>query len=381
MALTLSSLIVVMVAGTFLAQNRSYQVQLGVTDSHHNARAVTELLSSELRLVMEGGVVLAENDEITVRTPIVVAAVCWTNGVLVGVHTEGGEAAIETRAEEVTGFGVMDGVGGWDYYDVDWTTIDDASSSSVIAGFCYANGADTVGARDNFHSLKSLDSYHPTVPDVGEVILLFSKTTFKFQTSVLDPTTVGLFRQINGDDAGRVRDRHGLNGPVSVPDRDLVVPGLRVGRLSRRRRRRTHRIRGQGAGPAGYRRRDPVRVVRERRAEERTVRHASESATSRGGFVIFFVVLMLFAISITAVTGYLVVDSEFSLSNHAKEGAEVISVAHGGMQRFLADQTGGVGDSVVYEIGLGYRHRDQSQAHGEGLAQPPVLSALRGDAQ
>ena len=83
------------------------------------------------------------------------------------------------------------------------------------------------------------------------------------------------------------------------------------------------------------------------------MRPASESATSRGGFVIFFVVLMLFAISITAVTGYLVVDSEFSLSNHAKEGAEVISVAHGGMQRFLADQTGGVGDSVVYEIGLG----------------------------
>ena len=199
MALTISSLIIVMVAGTFLAQNRSYQVQLGVTDSHHNARAVTELLSSELRLVMEGGVVLAENDEISVRIPIVVAAVCWTDGVLVGVHTEGGEAAIETRAEEVTGFGVLDGLGGWDYYDVDWTTIDDASSSSVIAEFCYANGADTVGARDNFHSLRSLDSYHPTVPGVGEVILLFSKTTFKFQTSVLDPTTVGLFRQINGN--------------------------------------------------------------------------------------------------------------------------------------------------------------------------------------
>ena len=83
------------------------------------------------------------------------------------------------------------------------------------------------------------------------------------------------------------------------------------------------------------------------------MRHASESETSRGGFVIFFVVLMLFAISITAVTGYLVVDSEFSMSNHAKEGAEVISVAHGGMQHFLSEQTGVVGDSIVYEIGLG----------------------------
>ena len=41
----LSSLVIVMVSGIFLAQNRSYQVQLGVTDAHHNARAVTELLS------------------------------------------------------------------------------------------------------------------------------------------------------------------------------------------------------------------------------------------------------------------------------------------------------------------------------------------------
>ncbi len=83
------------------------------------------------------------------------------------------------------------------------------------------------------------------------------------------------------------------------------------------------------------------------------MKHASAPETSRGGFVIFFVLLMLFAISITAVTGYMVVNSEFSLSNHAKEGAEVISIAHGGMQQFLAEQTGAVGDSVVYSIGLG----------------------------
>ena len=194
----LSSLVIGMVAGIFLAQNRSYQVQLGVTDAHQNARAVTELLSSELRSVMEGGVQVAENDRITIRTPLVVAAVCATSGGLVGVHTEGGEAAIETHAEEVAGFAVMDNAGGWDYYDVDWATIDDASSSNVIAGLCYANGADTVGARNDFHSLSSLDSYHPTLPGIGEVILLFSETTFKFQPSVLDPTTVGLFRQVNG---------------------------------------------------------------------------------------------------------------------------------------------------------------------------------------
>ncbi len=195
----LSSLVIVMVSGIFAAQNRSYQVQLGVTDAHHNARAVTELLSGELRLVMKGGVALAENDRITVRTPIVLAAVCATNGGIVGVHTEGGESAIEAHADEIAGFAVMDGGGEWDYYDVDWATIDDGSPSGAIADLCYANGADTVGARSAFHSLSGLDSYHPTVPDVGEVILLFTKTTYRFQTSVLDPTTIGLFRQIQGD--------------------------------------------------------------------------------------------------------------------------------------------------------------------------------------
>ena len=83
------------------------------------------------------------------------------------------------------------------------------------------------------------------------------------------------------------------------------------------------------------------------------MRRASASGASPGGFVMISVLLMLFAISIAAVTGYLAVSSEFSMSNHAKEGAEVIAIAHGAMQKFLAEQTGAVGDSVVYEIGLG----------------------------
>ncbi len=240
----LSSLVIVMVSGIFLAQNRSYQVQLGVTDAHHNARAVTELLSNELRSVMEGGVLLAESDEITVRAPIVVAVVCATSGGVVGVHTEGGEAAIETHEEDVAGFAVMDNVGGWDYYDVDWTAIDDGRSSSVIAGFCYANGADTVGARADFHSLRSLGDYHPTVPAVGDVILLFGETKYKFQTSVLDPSTVGLFRQVSGgalvefatgmDSTAQFQYRTGASGywdnvsGASLGDIDVVRIGSEV---------------------------------------------------------------------------------------------------------------------------------------------------------
>ena len=83
------------------------------------------------------------------------------------------------------------------------------------------------------------------------------------------------------------------------------------------------------------------------------MRRASPIGSSRDGFAIAFVVLMLFAISISAVTGYMIVASEYSMSNHAKEGAEVTAVAHGALQRFLADQSGEVGDSVAYVMGWG----------------------------
>ena len=83
------------------------------------------------------------------------------------------------------------------------------------------------------------------------------------------------------------------------------------------------------------------------------MKHASPTGSSRDGFAIVFVLLMLFAISIAATMGYMAVNSEYAMSNHAKEGAEVISIAHGAMQRFLAEQTGEVGDSVAYAIGWG----------------------------
>ena len=83
------------------------------------------------------------------------------------------------------------------------------------------------------------------------------------------------------------------------------------------------------------------------------MRLACSDRSSRGGFVLAFVVLMLFSISITSITGYLLVSAEYRMSNHAKEGAEVIAVAHGGLHRYLADQIGVPDDTATYAIGWG----------------------------
>ncbi len=76
-------------------------------------------------------------------------------------------------------------------------------------------------------------------------------------------------------------------------------------------------------------------------------------AEHRGGFVLAFVVFMLFAISVTAATGYLVVTSELEMAKHSAQGAEALTVARAGLARFVAEQIGVVGDSVSYALGNG----------------------------
>jgi hypothetical protein len=76
-------------------------------------------------------------------------------------------------------------------------------------------------------------------------------------------------------------------------------------------------------------------------------------AHDEGGFVLLFVVLMLFAISVAGAAGYLVVNTEFSMARYSDQGAEAETVARAGLNRFIAEQLGVVGDSVSYAIGNG----------------------------
>jgi len=83
----------------------------------------------------------------------------------------------------------------------------------------------------------------------------------------------------------------------------------------------------------------------------RTVSPRSGERT--GGFVLAFVVFMLFAISVTGATGYMMVASEWEMSKYSGQGAEALTVARAGLERFVAEQIGAVGDSVSYALGDG----------------------------
>jgi hypothetical protein len=197
-ALTISSVVVVLVSTVFLVQNQYYALQLGRSIAHDNARTATEFLSRELRSVMPGGFVVAEDQRLVVRSPMVLAVICATSGRSnVSVHFEGGIEGLDT--DEVSGFAVLDGASGlWSYYDVpSWNTIRQAGGRP--ARDCARNGADTLAATREFQRLRRLGDYHESVPSPGDVIMLYRSVEYAYRTSELDPATTGLFRGIFGD--------------------------------------------------------------------------------------------------------------------------------------------------------------------------------------
>lgn len=196
-AMTLTSVLVMLVATTFLVQNRYYATQLARTATQDNARMVTEMVASELRSLTDSAVVVAANRQLVVRSPMVMAVVCaqLSSPARITVQMDGGEAGL--TQSEVSGFGVRGTNGVWSYYDITgWSRI--SSPSTAAAADCYANGADTVGISGDFQRLTRINTYHGSWPPNGTVMMIYRKVEYRIQTSTMDPTTLGLFRGMYG---------------------------------------------------------------------------------------------------------------------------------------------------------------------------------------
>jgi hypothetical protein len=80
---------------------------------------------------------------------------------------------------------------------------------------------------------------------------------------------------------------------------------------------------------------------------------ATPRSRDEGGFALAMVVLLLFAIAVAGATGFQVVSNEFTLATQNRDSQEALVVARGGLQRFLGETVGVVGDEVSYAIGNG----------------------------
>jgi len=195
----MSTLVVMLVSTTFLVQNQYYASQIQRSAAQDNARSATELMASEVRSAMGGGVTVAGARTLTVRTPIFIAVVCHRQSNNVDVYTIGGAAAVDTL--EVAGVATRNAVtGAWTYGNISWTRLKGSGGSPAVD--CEANGADTVGVGDDFHRLRRINTLPGmSTPSEGDILMAFRETTFSIRTSTMDPTTLALFRQVYGKSA------------------------------------------------------------------------------------------------------------------------------------------------------------------------------------
>lgn len=187
----LSSVVIILVSTTFLVQSQYYSSQTLRAQAHDNARTATERMASELRSVMEEGFVVAGARTLTFRSPVRLMAVCDVTGANAHVHDEGGEAGFSTA--EIAGVARLDqATNDWDYRTTTWSYIDGTGGNP--ANSCFGNGADTVWALPEFHRIRRLNLLFGSMPNEGDLLMVYRETTFKIQSSVLDPGTLGLFR-------------------------------------------------------------------------------------------------------------------------------------------------------------------------------------------
>jgi hypothetical protein len=188
--------VILLVSTTFLVQSQFYSLQTLFAGAHDNARSATEQVASELRSVMDSGIVVAGRRTLTVRSPIALMVVCDPQGGgQAHVHVDGGTAALDTA--EVGGVAWLDqATGVWNYRNATWSYISNPGGGS--ANQCEGNGADTVGAISHFRRFRRFNLLYGATPNRGDVLLLFRQTTFKIDDSQLDVGRLALFRQVYG---------------------------------------------------------------------------------------------------------------------------------------------------------------------------------------
>ncbi len=191
LALTLSSLIVAMVASVFLAQNDFYALVVERAHVQDNLRVVSDLIASEVRGTSAGGVTTAQSRDFVVRLPLAVGGVCHDEASHGRVYMPG---LADIATDEVAGYARRDVNGDWTYTTGTWSTLLVSSGSNDANECTTRSGSDTVGATQDFGRL--LISGGTTL---GESIMIWQEIEFKIDESQLDSTTLAVFRGVTGD--------------------------------------------------------------------------------------------------------------------------------------------------------------------------------------
>jgi hypothetical protein len=187
-AMSIASLLVILVSQVFLAQNSFYAKSVGRSFADDAIRTTSEFLGAELRGAVVGGVVVATQRRAVLRSAIAVGGICDRNGSDIRLYLPGITGADTT---ESTGYAIRDSVNNWAFTPTSWgSLLRDIGGNP--ADDCDGNGVDTTGAREDFVEFRISGM------SVGDLVMVYRETEYEIRASSLDPTFLALYRGENG---------------------------------------------------------------------------------------------------------------------------------------------------------------------------------------
>jgi hypothetical protein len=186
-----------MLVGTvFLVQNNFYSHVYVRGQAQQNARAMKDIVESEIRAVAAGGVTNADSSRMVVRSNLAIAVVCGYLGGDVVAYVPAW--ANSTDSTEIGGFGYRTSAGAWQYYNRTWTELH--ATGSQPAAKCAENGADTTGVSSSFYWLNYIDDDTGVAAStmIGSALMFYRRTEFKFNNSSLISGDRALFWGLEG---------------------------------------------------------------------------------------------------------------------------------------------------------------------------------------
>lgn len=189
--MTISSVLIILVAQVFLTQNQFYTRAVGRNLADDAVRTAAEFLGSELRNAPMGGVVAATSRRAVLRSAIAVGGVCDRGGgSRLRIYMPGISTADTTEA---AGYAVRDANGDWSYNAETWgSLLDDIGEDP--ADDCESEGVDTTNAMNDFVEFRIGGQ------DVGDLIMVYRELEYEIAESDLDPGMLAIYRGENGGD-------------------------------------------------------------------------------------------------------------------------------------------------------------------------------------
>jgi hypothetical protein len=192
-AITISTLVVIMASNVFLVQNDFYSFLVQRSRVQDNARTFLDVVGEEVQAVPAEGLVRAEATEIVYRTPQTMGAVCAVIGPDAYIHWSNPEAIDP---------GLATGIAALDAPSDEWVYGSSAVPLSEVgvpaASVCANAGADTTGAVPAFSRVANLGALTGLVHQVGDVVMIYEEVQLLIDTSALEPALLALYRGPNG---------------------------------------------------------------------------------------------------------------------------------------------------------------------------------------